>query len=114
MAVIPKDFHFLIIQLTVDCGIFSSEEISQLDLLHNIHIYGVPSVRLTASELLTLLESDLQMNPKEIVIHSLTDNRQWVTFYISHQYSFHKHATHISFDVKINLANLSAPVLLFL
>lgn len=42
VAVVPKHFHFLIIQLTVDCGIFRSEEISRLDLLHRWHPITVP------------------------------------------------------------------------
>lgn len=35
VAFIPKLFHFLIIKLSADRGIFRSEEISQLDLLHS-------------------------------------------------------------------------------
>ena len=42
VAVIPNCFHFVIIPLTVDCGIFSSEEISRLDLLHSWHPITVP------------------------------------------------------------------------
>ena len=34
VAVVPDRFHFVIIPLTVDCGIFRSEDISRLDLLH--------------------------------------------------------------------------------
>jgi len=33
-AVVPNRFHFVMTPLTADCGIFSSEEMSQLDLLH--------------------------------------------------------------------------------
>ena len=40
--VIPNHFPFVIIPLTVDCGIFSSEEISRLDLLHWWHPITVP------------------------------------------------------------------------
>ncbi|CAI9622225.1 unnamed protein product, partial [Staurois parvus] len=29
-------FHFVIITLTVDCGIFSSPEMSRMDLLHSL------------------------------------------------------------------------------
>ena len=42
VAVIPNRFHFVIIPLTVDCGIFRSEEISQLDVLHRWHPITVP------------------------------------------------------------------------
>ena len=35
-------FHFVVIPLTVDCGIFRSEEISRLDLLHRWHPITVP------------------------------------------------------------------------
>ncbi|CAI9567894.1 unnamed protein product, partial [Staurois parvus] len=34
VAVVPSCFHFVIIPLTVDCEIFSSKEISRMDLLH--------------------------------------------------------------------------------
>ncbi|CAI9540467.1 unnamed protein product, partial [Staurois parvus] len=34
VAVVPSCFHFVIIPLTVGRGIFSSKEISQMDLLH--------------------------------------------------------------------------------
>ena len=37
VAVFPHHFHFVIIPLTADCGIFRSEEILQLDLLHRWH-----------------------------------------------------------------------------
>ena len=37
VAVIPNHFHFVIMPLTVDCGIFRREEISRLDLLHRWH-----------------------------------------------------------------------------
>ncbi|CAI9540562.1 unnamed protein product [Staurois parvus] len=30
----PLCFHFVIIPLTIECGIFSSKEISRTDLLH--------------------------------------------------------------------------------
>ena len=42
VAVIPIHLHFVIIPLTVDCGIFRSEEISRLDLLHRWHPITVP------------------------------------------------------------------------
>ena len=42
VAVVPNCLYFVIIQLTVDCGIFRSEEISQLDLLHRWHPVTVP------------------------------------------------------------------------
>ena len=42
LSVIPNHFHFVIIPLTVDCGIFRSEEISQLDLLQRWHPITVP------------------------------------------------------------------------
>ena len=42
VAVVPNHFHFVIIPLTVDCGIFRSEEISRLDLLHRWHPITVP------------------------------------------------------------------------
>ncbi|CAI9542237.1 unnamed protein product [Staurois parvus] len=35
-------FHFVIIPLTVDCGIFSSKEISRMDLLHRWQPITVP------------------------------------------------------------------------
>ncbi|CAI9547806.1 unnamed protein product [Staurois parvus] len=34
VAVVPSCFHFVIIPLTVDRGIFSSQEMSRMDLLH--------------------------------------------------------------------------------
>ncbi|CAI9569308.1 unnamed protein product, partial [Staurois parvus] len=34
VTVVPSCFHFVIIRLTVDCGIFSSKEILWMDLLH--------------------------------------------------------------------------------
>ena len=37
VAVVPNCFHFVIIPLTVDCGIFRREEISWLELLHRWH-----------------------------------------------------------------------------
>ena len=42
MAVVPNRFHFVITPLTADCGIFSSEESSRLDLLHRWHPITVP------------------------------------------------------------------------
>ena len=42
VAVVPNHFHFVIIPLTVDCGIFSREEISRLDSLHRWHPITVP------------------------------------------------------------------------
>ena len=41
-AVVPNRFHSVIIPLTADCGIFSSEEMSRLDLLHRWHRITVP------------------------------------------------------------------------
>ena len=37
VAIVPNCFHFVIIPLTVDCGIFRRDEISWLDLLHRWH-----------------------------------------------------------------------------
>ncbi|CAI9547317.1 unnamed protein product [Staurois parvus] len=34
LLVVPSCFHFVIIPLTADCGIFSRKEISRMDLLH--------------------------------------------------------------------------------
>ncbi|CAI9562328.1 unnamed protein product, partial [Staurois parvus] len=34
VAVVPSCFHFVIIPLTVDRGIFSSQEMSRMDLLY--------------------------------------------------------------------------------
>ncbi|CAI9615563.1 unnamed protein product, partial [Staurois parvus] len=34
VAVVPSCFHFVIIPLTVERGIFSSQEMSRMDLLH--------------------------------------------------------------------------------
>ncbi|CAI9537209.1 unnamed protein product [Staurois parvus] len=34
VAVVPSRFHFVIIPLTVERGIFSSQEMSRMDLLH--------------------------------------------------------------------------------
>ncbi|CAI9559092.1 unnamed protein product [Staurois parvus] len=34
VAVVPSCFHFIIIPLTVDHGIFSNKETSRMDLLH--------------------------------------------------------------------------------
>ena len=42
VAVVPNRFHFVTIPLTVDCGIFRSEDISWLDLLHRWHPITVP------------------------------------------------------------------------
>ena len=42
VAVVPNCFHFVIIPLTADCGIFRSKEISGLDLLHRWHPITVP------------------------------------------------------------------------
>ena len=42
VAVISNSFHFVTKPLTVDCGIFRSEETSQLDLLHRWHPITVP------------------------------------------------------------------------
>lgn len=42
VAVVPNRFHFLLIPLAFDCWIFSSKEISQLDLLHRWHPIMVP------------------------------------------------------------------------
>ena len=42
VTVIPNCFHFVIIPLTVDSGIFRSEQISRLDLLHRWHPITVP------------------------------------------------------------------------
>ncbi|CAI9559875.1 unnamed protein product, partial [Staurois parvus] len=42
VAAFPSCFHFVIIPLTVDCGIFSSKEISRMDLLHRWQPITVP------------------------------------------------------------------------
>ena len=42
VAVVPNCSHFVVIPLEVDCGIFSSEEILRLDLLHRWHPIMVP------------------------------------------------------------------------
>ena len=41
-AVVLNDFCFVVIPLTVDCGIFRSKEISQFGLLHRWHPITVP------------------------------------------------------------------------
>ena len=42
VVVVPNCFHCVIIPLTVDCGIFRSEDISRLDLLHRWHPITAP------------------------------------------------------------------------
>ena len=42
VAVVSNCLHFVIIPLTIDCGIFRSKEISRLDLLHRWHPITVP------------------------------------------------------------------------
>ncbi|CAI9571886.1 unnamed protein product [Staurois parvus] len=42
-------FHFVIIPLTVDCGIFSSKDISRLDLLHRWQPITVPRLNSLSS-----------------------------------------------------------------
>ncbi|CAI9548419.1 unnamed protein product, partial [Staurois parvus] len=47
VAVAPSCFHFVIRPLTVDRGIFSSKEISRMDLLHRWQPITVPSIEFT-------------------------------------------------------------------
>ncbi|CAI9550427.1 unnamed protein product, partial [Staurois parvus] len=42
-------FHFVIIPITVDCGIFSSKEISRMDLLHRWQPITVPCLNSLSS-----------------------------------------------------------------
>ncbi|CAI9567842.1 unnamed protein product [Staurois parvus] len=47
--VVPSCFHFVIIPLTVDRGIFSSKEMSQIDLLHRWQPITVPRLNSLSS-----------------------------------------------------------------
>ncbi|CAI9587248.1 unnamed protein product, partial [Staurois parvus] len=49
VAVIPSCFQIVIIPLTVDLGIFSSKEISQMDLLHRWQPITVPRLNSLSS-----------------------------------------------------------------
>ncbi|CAI9563186.1 unnamed protein product, partial [Staurois parvus] len=49
-AVVPSCFHFVIIPLTVDHGIFSSKEISRMDFLHRWQPIMVPCLNSRAPE----------------------------------------------------------------
>ncbi|CAI9619714.1 unnamed protein product [Staurois parvus] len=49
VAVVPSCFHFVTIPLTVDCGIFSSNEISWMDLLHRWQPIMVPRLNSLSS-----------------------------------------------------------------
>ncbi|CAI9558334.1 unnamed protein product [Staurois parvus] len=55
IAVVPSCFHFVIIPLTVGCGIFISKEISRMDLLHRWQ--PITSTTLEFTELLKATHS---------------------------------------------------------
>ncbi|CAI9563045.1 unnamed protein product, partial [Staurois parvus] len=49
LLLFPSCFHFVIIPLTVDGGIFSSKEISWMDLLHSWQPIMVPRLNSLSS-----------------------------------------------------------------
>ncbi|CAI9557922.1 unnamed protein product, partial [Staurois parvus] len=49
IAVVSSCFYFVIIPLTVDCIIFSSKEISRMDLLHRWQPIIVPCLNSLSS-----------------------------------------------------------------
>ena len=71
-------FHFVITALIVDCGIFRSEEISQLDLLHRWHPITVPwwnSLRVTHS-FTTVCRNRLHA---QVLLYTCGHGRDWNT-----------------------------------
>ena len=84
VAVIPNRFHFVIIPLTVDCGIFRSEEISQLDLLHRWHPITVPCWNSLSSwewPILSQMFVETVCMPRCLLLYTCGHGSDWNTWF---------------------------------
>ena len=84
VAVVPKHFHFLIIQLTVDCGIFRNEEISWLDLLHRWHPITVPRWNSLSSwerPILSQMFVKTVCMPRCLILYTCGHGSDWNTWF---------------------------------
>ena len=82
VAVVPNRFLFVIIPLTADCGIFSSEEISQLDLLHRWYPVTVPrwnSLSPWEQPLLSQMFEEAVCRPRCLNLHTCGRGSDWNT-----------------------------------
>ena len=83
-AVIPNRFHFVIIPLTVDCGIFRSEEISRLDLLHRWHPITVPRWNSLSSwerPILSQMFVETVCMPRCLLLYTCGHGSDWNTWF---------------------------------
>ena len=80
VTVIPNRFHFVIIPMTVDCGIFRSEEISRLDLLHRWHPITVPrwnSLRSWETHILSQMFVETVCMPRCLILYIGGHGSDW-------------------------------------
>ena len=84
IAVIPNRFHFVIIPLRVDCGIFRSEEISLLDLLHRWHPITVPRWNSLSSwerPILSQMFVETVCMPRCLLLYTCGHGSDWNTWF---------------------------------
>ena len=84
IAVVPNCFHFVIISLTVDCGIFRSEEISRLDLLHRWHPITVPRWNSLSSwewPILSQMFVETVCMPRCLLLYTCGHGSDWNTWF---------------------------------
>ena len=84
VAVIPNRFHFVIIPLTVDCGMFRSEDISRLDLLHWWHPITVPRWNSLSSwerPILSQMFAETVYMPRCLLLSTCGHGSDWNTWF---------------------------------
>ena len=84
VAVIPNRFRFVITPLTVDCGIFRSEEISGLDLLHRRHPITVPCWNSLSSwerPILSQMFVETVCMPRFLLLYTYGHGSDWNTWF---------------------------------
>ena len=84
VAVIPNRLYFVIIPLTVDCGIFGSKEISRLDLLHRWHPITVPRWNSLSSwerPILSQMFVETVCMPRCLLLYTCGHGSDWNTWF---------------------------------
>ena len=77
-------FHFAIAPLTVDCGIFRSEEISRLDLLHRRHPITEPRWNSLSSwerPILSQMLGETVCMPRCLLLYTRGHGSDWNTWF---------------------------------
>ncbi|CAI9546949.1 unnamed protein product [Staurois parvus] len=81
-TVVPSCFHFVINPLTADRGIFSSKEISQMDLLHRWQPITVPCLNSMSSSEQSILSQmivEAICMPRCLILYTRGHRGDWNT-----------------------------------